>query len=85
MWGYTGGTGRDMVASKQPEVPCRNVSAEPQPGSLTGDPSAPASCANQRYRRVQQGPMIEVACAENNGDHFHQDLGPMPRADKPDF
>jgi hypothetical protein len=41
--------------------------------------------AVQRYRRVEQGPMIEMACAENNGDHFHQDLGPMPQADKPDF
>ncbi len=41
--------------------------------------------AIQRYQRVQQGPMIEVVCAENNGDHFHQGLEPMPQADKPDF
>jgi hypothetical protein len=41
--------------------------------------------AIQRYRRVEQGPLIEMACPENNGDHFHQDLGPMPQADKPDF
>src|SRR5882672_6851572 len=41
--------------------------------------------AIQRYRRVEQGPMIEVVCAENNGDHFHHDIGPMPQADKPDF
>jgi hypothetical protein len=34
---------------------------------------------------VEQGPMIEMACAENNDDHFHQNLGPMPQADKPDF
>jgi hypothetical protein len=41
--------------------------------------------AIQRYRRMEQGPLIEMACAENNGDHFHQDLEPMPRAEKPDF
>jgi hypothetical protein len=41
--------------------------------------------AIQRYRRVEQGPMIEMACAENNDDHFQQDLGPMPQADKADF
>ncbi len=41
--------------------------------------------AIQRYRRVEQGPLTEMACAENNGDHFNQDLGPMPQADKPDF
>jgi len=41
--------------------------------------------AIQRYRRVEQGPMMEVVCAENNGDMFHQDLDPMPQADEPDF
>ena len=41
--------------------------------------------AIQRYRRVEQGPIMEVVCAENNGDHFHHDLDPMPQADKPDF
>jgi len=41
--------------------------------------------ASQRYRRVEQGPMMELVCAENNGDHFHHDLDPMPQADKPDF
>jgi hypothetical protein len=41
--------------------------------------------AIQRYRRVEQGPMMELVCAENNGDHFHHDLDPMPQADKPDF
>jgi hypothetical protein len=30
-------------------------------------------------------PLMEVACAENNGDVFHQDLDPMPQADRPDF
>jgi hypothetical protein len=41
--------------------------------------------AIQRYRRVEQGPMMEVVCAENNGDMFHQELDPMPQADKSDF
>jgi hypothetical protein len=41
--------------------------------------------AVQRYRRVEQGPLIEMACAENNGDHFQQDLEPMPHADRADF
>jgi hypothetical protein len=29
--------------------------------------------------------MIETVCAENNGDHFNQNLHPIPEADKPDF
>jgi hypothetical protein len=29
--------------------------------------------------------MMEVVCAENNSDHFHHDLDPMPQADRPDF
>jgi len=41
--------------------------------------------AIQHYRRVEQGPMIEAACTENNTDHFHQDVGPVPEADRPDF
>ncbi len=41
--------------------------------------------AIQRYRRVEQAPMIEMACAENNEDHFHHGLDPMPQADRPDF
>jgi hypothetical protein len=41
--------------------------------------------ARQRYRRVEQGPMIEMACAENNADYFHHGLDPMPQADRPDF
>jgi hypothetical protein len=40
--------------------------------------------AIQRYRRVS-APFAEIACAENNGDHFHQNLEPMPVADRPDF
>ncbi|HLK80229.1 MAG TPA: hypothetical protein VKT99_01860 [Xanthobacteraceae bacterium] len=41
--------------------------------------------AIQHYRRTNSGPMSEVVCAENNDDHFHQGLEPMPQADKPDF
>ena len=41
--------------------------------------------AIQRYRRVDRAPLSEVVCAENNGDHFHHGLEPMPEAVKPDF
>jgi hypothetical protein len=41
--------------------------------------------AIQHYRRVATGPMIEIACPENNDDHFHHGLEPMPHADKADF
>jgi hypothetical protein len=41
--------------------------------------------AIQRYRRTNGGPQSEVVCAENNDDHFHHGLEPMPQADKPDF
>jgi hypothetical protein len=41
--------------------------------------------AIQRYRRTNSGSLSEVVCAENNDDHFHHGLEPMPQADKPDF
>jgi hypothetical protein len=41
--------------------------------------------AIQRYRKVNRGALSEMACAENNDDHFHHGLEPMPEADKPDF
>ena len=41
--------------------------------------------AIQRYRRTNSGPLGEAVCAENNDDHFHHGLEPMPQADKPDF
>lgn len=41
--------------------------------------------AIQRYRRMQTGPMPETVCAENNDDHFNQDIGPMPVANRVDF
>jgi len=31
------------------------------------------------------GPMLETVCTENNVDFFHQNLYPIPQADKPDF
>jgi hypothetical protein len=41
--------------------------------------------AVQRYRRVEDGPLAEIVCAENNTDHFNQGLVAMPEADKADF
>jgi hypothetical protein len=41
--------------------------------------------AVQRYRRAEQGPMVEAVCAENNDKFFGYDVEPIPRADKPDF
>jgi hypothetical protein len=41
--------------------------------------------ALQRYRRVEQGPLEEVTCAENNAKFFNYDVEPIPTADKPDF
>ena len=41
--------------------------------------------AIQRYRKVTRGPFGEMVCAENNDDHFHHGLEPMPEADRPDF
>ena len=38
----------------------------------------------QGWRKVNN-PMQETACAENNEDFFHQNLFPIPEADKPDF
>ena len=38
----------------------------------------------QRWRKVPN-PLLETVCAENNGDHFGENLFPIPQADKPDF
>jgi hypothetical protein len=38
----------------------------------------------QRWRKVPN-PLLETACAENNGDHFGKNLFPIPQANKPDF
>jgi hypothetical protein len=67
---------RMIDAGKTLEV---NVHVE-DPGAFT----APWS-AIQRYRRNETGPMTETVCAENNGDHFNQDIGPMPVANRADF
>ncbi len=39
----------------------------------------------QRWRRVQEGPLSEEICAENNTSYFSHDVAPIPVADKPDF
>ena len=41
--------------------------------------------ARQHYRRVEQGPMQENVCAENNSGFFERAVEPIPTADKPDF
>jgi hypothetical protein len=38
----------------------------------------------QRWRKVKN-PLLETACAENNGDPFGKNLFPIPQADTPDF
>ena len=38
----------------------------------------------KRWRKVPN-PLAETVCSENNGDHFHQNLFPIPQADTPDF
>jgi hypothetical protein len=41
--------------------------------------------AVQRWRRVENEPVVPVACNENNGDFFGQGLTPVPEAATPDF
>ena len=41
--------------------------------------------AVQLYRRMDNGPMLETVCAENNDDHFNHNVGEIPTAEKPDF
>jgi hypothetical protein len=38
----------------------------------------------RRWRKVPNQ-LLEMVCAENNGDHFGRNLFPIPRAGKPDF
>jgi len=38
----------------------------------------------QRWRKVKNQ-MVETVCAENNGDHFGNNLFPIPQADTPRF
>ncbi len=41
--------------------------------------------ASQRWRRREDGPIIELICAENHTDFFNNESAPIPQADKPDF
>jgi hypothetical protein len=41
--------------------------------------------AMQRWRRVENRPLLEGICAENNFDFFGYEVAPLPHADKPDF
>jgi hypothetical protein len=41
--------------------------------------------AIQRYRRVDDSPMVEETCAEGSFNYFNQDAEPIPQADKADF
>jgi len=38
----------------------------------------------QRWRKVKNE-LLETVCAENNADHFKQNLFPLPEATTPDF
>jgi hypothetical protein len=38
----------------------------------------------QRWRKVKNE-LLETVCAENNEDFFHQNLFPLPVAEKADF
>jgi hypothetical protein len=50
------------------------------PGAFTTSWSA-----TQRWRRVHNAPMAEIACNENNANYLEQYRVPMPTAEKPDF
>jgi hypothetical protein len=41
--------------------------------------------AVQRWRRVEEDPILQVPCNENNDDHFSQGLVPLARAETSDF
>ena len=41
--------------------------------------------AIQRFRLVQERPLSESPCAENNLDHFNFGVAPLPQDDTPDF
>jgi hypothetical protein len=41
--------------------------------------------ATQHFRRVEQGPMFEASCAENNSNYFNHDVEPIPQSAQPDF
>ncbi len=41
--------------------------------------------ARQVYKRSDEGPLVEMVCAENNANYFGQSVIPIPSAPKPDF
>jgi hypothetical protein len=41
--------------------------------------------AIQRFRRFDEGGMLETICAENNLAYFGFDVVPIPQSSKPDF
>jgi hypothetical protein len=41
--------------------------------------------AVQRWRRREEGPIIELICAENHADYFGNQGSPVPQADRADF
>jgi len=41
--------------------------------------------AMQRWRRREDGPIMELSCAENHEDHLHNESVPIPEAAKADF
>jgi hypothetical protein len=41
--------------------------------------------AIQRWRRVEDAPILQVPCNENNGDFFNHDLVPLAEAKTADF
>lgn len=50
------------------------------PGAFTASWSA-----RQLYRRSDEGPLVEMVCAENNANYFNRDVVPIPSAPAPDF
>jgi hypothetical protein len=50
------------------------------PGAFTSPWSA-----MQRYRRVNQGPMLEATCVEGNFNYYNFDLEPLPEETEPGF
>jgi len=58
----------------------------PKPSFRVADLSNPILQPWAReHLRMDRGALSEVVCAENNDDHFHHGIEPMPQADKPDF
>ncbi len=49
-------------------------------GAFTGPWSA-----RQVYKRADEGPLVEMVCAENNANYFNRDVVPVPAAARPDF